>query len=236
MAKKRKVMKSKRTKKGRSLAVINKSLNVVPDRQVRKLVYEDYIDLNNSVLTGSLQPFDTYGANCLFDPYIATGGHQPYGFDEYMAMYKSARVLKSKITVQWSPKTVVSNADCLGYFRVITSPQANIAFISGSGDPWQSFFEQPGGTKAVAFGNWDGSYFISPDRFSKASYNEAVQYRARDKDTNNSTSSNPTDITYYHIVAQSADPSGTVRYGTQQFRISIEYTVEFNEPKQLSTS
>lgn len=51
-----------------------------------KFRYTDTLTLT----TGSGGVFGTtysYGLNCLYDPYLGTGGHQPYGFDQMTALY-----------------------------------------------------------------------------------------------------------------------------------------------------
>lgn len=40
-------------------------------------------------------------ANGLYDPTVALGGHQPRGFDQYMAIYDNYTVVGSKINVNW---------------------------------------------------------------------------------------------------------------------------------------
>lgn len=51
--------------------------------------------------SGSLEVL-RYRANSCYDPYYETGGHQPYGFDQWMALFRNGVVLGSKITVTFS--------------------------------------------------------------------------------------------------------------------------------------
>lgn len=41
--------------------------------------------------------------NGMYDPNVAVGGHQPYGFDQMLNYYKYATVLGSKITAEFMP-------------------------------------------------------------------------------------------------------------------------------------
>ena len=45
--------------------------------------------------------FVTYLANGMFDPQTAIGGHQPRGFDDFMALYQKFTVLGSSISVNF---------------------------------------------------------------------------------------------------------------------------------------
>lgn len=43
--------------------------------------------------------YESFRANGMFDPEVSLGGHQPRGFDQCMALYKSFTVLGSKISI-----------------------------------------------------------------------------------------------------------------------------------------
>ena len=49
-----------------------------------------------------------YFANGLYDPRVATGGGQPYGFDQYAAMYDQYYVESSVVTCEFCPITVTT--------------------------------------------------------------------------------------------------------------------------------
>lgn len=71
------------------------------NQHIAKLVYHDTINMDPEA--GGLTSVTTFRANDMFDPYQPTGGHQPRGFDQMMAMYKEFVVIGSKITVQMVP-------------------------------------------------------------------------------------------------------------------------------------
>lgn len=60
---------------------------------------EDILQVNPAPL--GLAGSFTFGANCIYDPYLGVGGHQPMGFDYYMNFYKYAVVLKATISVRF---------------------------------------------------------------------------------------------------------------------------------------
>lgn len=74
-----------------------------PNYQLVKLKYcEEFVLSMNAVLT---QDFKLVRINDLFDPNYSGSGHQPYFRDQLYNIYKKARVLSSKIIVQFAPDT-----------------------------------------------------------------------------------------------------------------------------------
>ncbi len=78
---------------------------------VRKLRYATSVTFNPGA--GATQNIFIL-ANGLFDPEVAVGGHQPLGFDQYMAFYDHFKVESSHITAYFQPTTanVVSQMIC----------------------------------------------------------------------------------------------------------------------------
>ncbi|QGQ63634.1 capsid protein [Chicken circovirus 5] len=68
--------------------------------RIARLTYCDNVTLDPgaNVVAGRV-----FRANGLFDPDVALGGHQPYGFDQLMSIYNRFVVLGSKITVTAVP-------------------------------------------------------------------------------------------------------------------------------------
>lgn len=69
---------------------------VVPQSMNVKLRYfDDYLGVDTQAV------IQNYSANSLYDPLFTLGGHQPMGFDQWAAFYKSYRVnaFKMRITV-----------------------------------------------------------------------------------------------------------------------------------------
>lgn len=89
--------RAKRTNRPRySIATSNKPFPLV---RHAKLKYFDELTLNS---TGNVA-YTSYGANCLFDTYLGTGGHQPMGFDQLMTIYNHYEVFGAKIIVKFLP-------------------------------------------------------------------------------------------------------------------------------------
>jgi len=54
--------------------------------------------------------YGSWGTNCMFDPNLLVGGHQPYYFDQMIALYNHYTVMSSRIVVQLSATTDVQYA------------------------------------------------------------------------------------------------------------------------------
>ena len=53
-----------------------------------------------------LIPNMLFGTNCLFDPWLTVGGHQPLYFDQVAAIYQHYTVMKARMKVTIVPNTV----------------------------------------------------------------------------------------------------------------------------------
>lgn len=67
-----------------------------PDKVRTTLFYSDYKALDSGTTTVAT---DVWAMNGLYDPYVAAGGHQPLGFDNFMAAYNYYECIKCKVTV-----------------------------------------------------------------------------------------------------------------------------------------
>lgn len=68
---------------------------IVRDRRIVTMRYY----MKKTMLANTILDNLQLRANGLTDPEVALGGHQPRGFDQYMALYKRYVVMGSKITV-----------------------------------------------------------------------------------------------------------------------------------------
>lgn len=93
------VKRTRRVKSKRNKVLFNPktTLSAFPERRRSKLRYTESLVLDPSAGGTASNVFRTVGA---YDPNQSFGGHQPYGFDQWMAVYKNYYVLSSKITIQ----------------------------------------------------------------------------------------------------------------------------------------
>jgi len=66
-----------------------------------------YVEIFSLASTTTVQ-YRVYGTNCLYDPYLGTGGHQPSNFDRWMQIYDFYVVLGSTATMSYFPSTTSS--------------------------------------------------------------------------------------------------------------------------------
>jgi len=71
--------------------------NIFPMKLRQTLVYSEVFSLTTGTTPGLVQTAN-FRANGMFDPRVAVGGHQPYGYDQLAAMYVKWCVLGCKIT------------------------------------------------------------------------------------------------------------------------------------------
>lgn len=67
---------------------------IVSNRQIVKLKYSEFFSLDPGINTAATY---TFGANCMYDPNITGTGHQPLGFDQWMAFYNHFTVIGARI-------------------------------------------------------------------------------------------------------------------------------------------
>jgi len=90
--------------------------------------------------------YSPFGVNCLFDPLLAVGGHQPYYFDQMAALYNHYTVTGSRMVVEFVPTTNTpyvagvfidddSSPAMTGLTTVCENQSANYKYSSGSNDP-----------------------------------------------------------------------------------------------------
>lgn len=191
---------------------------------IKKLRYVDQISVNPYSL-GNAQ-HHKFRANGCFDPDITGAGHQPMGFDQYMLFYNHFKVLGSKITVQGlsqasgtveNDQTIVSlslDADT----TTITDIRRQIELGLCS---YQ--INNPGGS---------GRGVKLSKTFSMKKF---FQNRADSDDTLiGNVAADPTEQAVYSLAVanlESADDAAPLA-----FLITIDYIVQFSEPKQLAMS
>lgn len=93
---------SRRTRKWRPAPYVPRQPNIVGSGQLVNLNYASNTNIDPG-LVGNVAT-RVYRATDLFDPDLTGGGHQPMGFDEWMAFYNHFFVSGSKITVEFSAR------------------------------------------------------------------------------------------------------------------------------------
>jgi len=196
----------------------------LPKSKLFKFKYNQEISLNPSA--GGVAENHVFSANGLYDPDITTTGHQPYGFDQMMAMYNHFTVVGSKIKV-----TVPSNQASYPcrYAIFLRSESTSLSGL----DP-ERLLEQPGHSRVLTlmptnFSPNVGSVtytFSAKKFFGVSNVVGESQYRG-------SVTTNPTEGAYYLVMML---PQSTDDVSAQILHVEIEYTAVLTEPYELAQS
>jgi len=112
-----------------------KQLGGFPVRNRVKMKYVDFITLDpGAAATAS----SVYGINCLFDPYIGAGGHQPSNYDRWTQIYRNFTVVSCDILLEENSSDIVNVIPGLYGFLIDTAGNQ-----IGAGTTAESIAEQP---------------------------------------------------------------------------------------------
>lgn len=181
---------------------------------------EAYITVNPAIGAASAY---VLAANDLYDPNVTGTGHQPTGFDQYMAMYNKFVVYASKIkAVAYSPDAEAN--DTVGGVAVYDSNSIQIVtenYMEQALTDWKVI---PGGA---------GAQPISVNTAFNARDFSGTD--PKDNDLLHGTGgASPSKKWFYHLfvgaTGSSEDP------GSIKWTIEVEYLVKFFEPKSQTIS
>lgn len=221
--KKRAPARKRQAKKKNYFSRVPMQMGVVSSSQIVKLRYVERLTLDSSIATLA---YDTFSATSCYDPYVAAGGHQPLGFDEWMNFYEHYMVLGSKITAIGS-QTTAASADAYLVAELKPSSAASTTNIT-------TILEQKGANYRLITGR-DGRFgsatvtaYYSPKKFFN------LRNPRDEQDLRGTASSNPVENAYFQISVtpslSSTDPSPV------EVLCTIEYTVLLTERKPLAQS
>jgi len=188
---------------------------LLPSRTRVPMTYVDVVDLNGA--TGGLAHYE-YAANGLFDPDITGGGHQPYGFDQWMTFYTKATVLRSNCEVK-----AVSTSAPMGFGVTFAraAPTSTISTLPG-------LIETSRGQWAVS-----GGVHCPPQRVI-SNFDLRITDPDHDPGSFWSTSAaNPIFVYHFSIFAQSIDGASS---SLLQGIVRIDYEVELMDPVTIAQS
>lgn len=188
--------------------------NNAPFERIRmaRLRYYEEVTINPTSGTVAAVP---YGANCMWDVLLSTGGHQPMGFDQLMALYDHYEVYGARITVRFIP-----NGDqyyCGVYLDDDTSAPGGITQI----------MEQRGTKMGVLTVTSSRPTIVTKNYSQIKTYGKP----ARGSDNQRGTAAaNPTEQTVFQVWMAGvggADPAACT------VLVEIEYFAKFSELKTL---
>lgn len=195
--------------------------NARPQSARVELIYNEWGQaVNPSIASAGVHVF---AANGLFDPNITGVGHQPTGFDQYMALYNQYIVVGSTI------RAVVSNSD--------GNNLANVGVFlmdsASTSTDWNRYVENGNGVWTVAdkLGTGDAVKILTHradiSKFSRQSI-------LNDDVFAGTVSANPGETHYYHLVVAPSD--GAADNAACIWNVEIRYDVIFRDPAMASAS
>jgi len=189
----------------------------LPSTTVRTLKYSETVSINAGIAAAAQYVFS---ANGLYDPNVTGTGHQPYGFDQLMAMYDHYEVLESCIRVT-ACNTVVADPFILGVRQDDTS---------GMSTDIEAIMEMPQWNRKIigVYGNGTSQSTVVKK------FDARSQFASKDREMWGDNSSNPNDQSYF-IVVVAPVVSGT-DLNAINVVVEIEYRVQFHEPRELAKS
>lgn len=175
----------------------NRSSGTVSQKAV--MTYFDTKALNPGAGTNAIQ---VYAANGLFDPDITGVGHQPAGFDQYMALFNEYVVTGSTIKCTFSNSSttagVIVGISLVDYATTSADPRV---YVENGNTVWTTLGTFGSGADIKAL-----SFKADISKFSTQSIIDEDNFCGN-------ASNNPGDVHYFHIWVCSqdfaADPSAT---------------------------
>jgi len=189
----------------------------VQNGMIRKLrYYEQNIQLDP---TAGLAGWYYFRANDLYDPNYTGTGHQPMGFDQWMAFYNKFTVLGSKITCTFfNNNTTAVPQDWNCTLRKVTTPTNSTL----------SDTLEAGGCSHRVMQN-DKNVVLS----KTYSHRKEHALTVHDGQTAGTASSSPLDEQYFELGIWGINAADN---STIDVVVKIEYTALFYDPKVLSAS
>lgn len=180
-----------------------------------------YVERNTLTPTAGSYSELFFKCNGLYDPTDAIGGHQPYGFDQYAAIYNHYHVYKSVATVQFS---YVGSSNSGAVVGLNITPGA-----TDSDTPATKMEKQDGrkNYKLVALGY--PVHTITKTWTDKAYFG----LQKNEQDMSAAVTADPVELSHFCLWASNIDTTATQSIVAL---LTVEYYVEFIEPKSLGGS
>jgi len=191
--------------------------SIVPARFVATLPYVEFFTLDS---TSGVPAYYLFAANSCYDPDQTSTGHQPRGFDQYMAMYQYGRVIKSDISVKAVIQAGVSVPSLLSIDCTTQSGIKSISTQNENGTSVQTTMSTPAGGKDAAVLN---------HRFN-------ANWKTPKEDLSNlrfTASADANTLQWFHIQLA---PIVTAAQIKADCFVKINYMIEFYDPKVPSAS
>jgi len=193
--------------------------SVMPKTMKVNLKYFDQVSLNP--VTGSQTNGYVMRANDIFDPDVQLGGHQPMGFDQYMALYTRFRVVGAKISCTFvaNDSTSLNSSALCGILKSTSS--------SFSGTVNTTIENDKCVYRVIQLG--DTSRPLTLKYSTKKS--QGIKNIMDNYELSGTVIGSPAIQDYFHVWTGNVNPSNDAE--PVDIQIHISYSVIFSDPVQL---
>lgn len=195
-----------------------------PSQRAVQLRYCDWLRLTPLATNGVV--YDSWYANSIYDPYVAGGGHQPMGADQWAVFYKTYTVIGAKITVE----PISSNSATGIIWGILTSADPTLPSTTTA----TTVQEQGLGVWTLHQCVANGAPTKLNSGFSARRLFNIDSIKDNQPTLGASFGSNPTLPAYFHIWASNLQDGGSPV--ATSFSITIEYAVLLSDPNYLPQS
>jgi len=203
----------------RGFIPINNMRSLAPNKMLVNLRYSEQF----AFVAGTAIATQVYSCNSLNDPNVTGAGHQPRGFDQWMALYDHYTVIYSNIVIKFMANTQSTSTS------VIVLSVRDGQTVSGSLNTYRENSEivealvknQNAGPSMLKIG-------VNPPRYLGRSK------PLSDPQLKGASTTNPVEQVFYHITS-SGLPAGNVSIPTEVL-VTINYLAVLTEPKTPSQS
>lgn len=201
------------------------------DQPARKFVKLKYVDMltTDTIAANSLGLYQYYANSC-YQPKI--GGHQPYGFDQLMALYTHFTVVRSMMILE----NLDDDTNTMQKWLTFTYSQSNTPITAFAAGGLSTVMELP--HQSESLGRTTGDHlgrnrsvinYCDMTRFTGMS----VQQILAEKDLSGTNTTNPAKLMYFGVVGY--EPS-LVSGAAHQLKVTIIFNVVFTEPRYFVPS
>lgn len=184
--------------------------------------YVDTVSMSSTF--GSMEVF-RWRANGAWDPSYTGGGHQPMGWDQMAAQYNHYVVVGAKISAKWMRQDFNTDMVC----GVYLSDDATIPYPDYTG-----FVEARRGThRSLGYGS-DGKTPTVVSKFSAKKFFNITDIKDNFDRLGSLTNTTPGEQCIFNLWVQDLDPLHAV--SASRFIVTIDYIIDWSEPKDLSQS
>lgn len=192
----------------------------MPVQNVVKQRYNEQVSWTASV---AAVPY-FFRANSIFDPNLTGTGHQPMGHDEMVALYNHYVVLGAKLTARWVVTTGTGNGPVM--VGCMVDADNTLPYAS-----FENIIEAKKGTyRSISYQRNQQTttcYFSAKKFFDVKDVKDNIQRLGA------TTGANPGEDANFCLWMQPLDKSTS---NTVTVNVTIDYIVQFSEPRQLSVS